>query len=168
LDLIADIDGLPAEDALDARGRHLFDYWAAKRGTRKMPARADIEPGDIPGHLPDIGLVDVLREEPYFRYRLLGTRQVAVRGFDPTGRPVVEGYLGQDLPGMREQVLSNYRRVTAGGRPLFRDTSIHGQDNRGDMLWGGRYIARYTLFLPLAADGEHTDMVLFFTNFENC
>ena len=77
VDLMADIDGLPANDALDSRGRHVFDYWVAKRGARKMPARADLEPGDIPGHLPDIGLVDVLPDEPYFRYRLLGTRQVA-------------------------------------------------------------------------------------------
>ncbi len=165
---MADIEGLPGNDALDPRGWRLFEYWSAKRGTRRMPARADIEPAEIPGHLPDIGLVDVLREEPFFRYRLLGTRQVAARGFDPTGRPVIEGYLGRHLPGMREQVLSNYRNVIDIGRPLFRDTSIRGQDNRGDMLWGGLYVARYTLFLPLAPDGVTADMVLFFTSFETC
>lgn len=165
---MAEIDGLHAPDALDERGRRLFEYWAGKRGPRKMPARADIEPADIPGHLPDLGLVDVVPVEPFFRYRLLGTRQVAARGCDPTGRPVVDGYLGRDIAGMREQVLSNYRRVLDAGRPLFRDTSVHGQDNRGDMLWGGRYVARYTLFLPLAADGTNTDTIMFFTNFENC
>lgn len=168
MDPTVEIDGLTVATALDPRGRELFDYWIAKRGSRRMPGRADIEPGDIPGHLPDIGLVDVLPEEPHFRYRLLGTRQVAVRGCDPTGRPVVEGYLGRDMPGMREQVLSNYRRVATRGRPLFRDTSIQGSGDHSDMLWGGRYVARYTLFLPLAADGENTDIVLFFTNFENC
>lgn len=162
---MAEIDGLPLAEALDARGRGLFDYWIAKRGDRRMPARADIEPGDIPGHLPDIGLVDVLSEAPHLRYRLLGTRQVAVRGFDPTGRPIVEGHLGQGVAGMRDLVLSNYRRVIANGRPLFRDTSILGQESQRDMLWGGRYVARYTLFLPLAADGENVDMVLFFTDF---
>jgi hypothetical protein len=168
LDPIAEIDGLPAPDALDARGRRLFEYWAEKRGSRKMPARADIEPTDIPTHLPDIGLVDVLPEGPHFRYRLLGTRQVAARGCDPTGRPVVDGFLGRDISGMREQVLSNYRRVCAHGRPLFRDTSIAGQDNRGDMLWGGRFVARYTLFLPLGADGTTPDIILFFTDFRPC
>lgn len=162
----AEIAGLPAATALDARGRRLFEYWREKRGARKMPARADIEPADIPELLPDITLVDVLGEAPHFRYRLVGTRQVAARGLDPTGRPVGEGHLGRDIPGMREQVLDNYRRVSDGGRPLFRDTSIAGHDNRGDILLGGRLIARFSLFLPLSSDGTNVDMVLVYSRFE--
>lgn len=162
----AEIAGLPSAAALDARGNRLFEYWREKRGPRKMPARADLAPGDIPEILSDLALVDVLTQAPHLRYRLVGTRQVAARGFDPTGKPVAEGHLGRDIPGMREQVLDNYRRVVATGRPLFRDTSIAGHDNRGDILLGGRLIARFTLFLPLGADGETADMVLTYTRFE--
>lgn len=165
-DATREIADLPSAVALDARGRRLFEYWREKRGARKMPCRADLAPGDIPDLLPDVALVDVLGEAPYLRYRLVGTRQVAARGLDPTGKPVAEGYLGRDLPGMREQVLSNYRRVIESGKPLFRDTSIAGHDNRGDILLGGRLIARFSLFLPLSTDGESVDMVLVFSRFE--
>jgi hypothetical protein len=163
---IEEIAGLPHAGALDARGAHLFDYWRGKRGARKMPARADLEPADFPDLLPDIALVDVMTEAPFLRYRLAGTRQVAARGFDPTGKPVVECHLGRDIPGMREQVLANYRRVIDGRAPLFRDTSIAGHDNRGDNLLGGRLIARFSLFLPLSSGGETVDMVLVYSRFE--
>jgi hypothetical protein len=165
-DATLEIADLPTAAALDARGRRLFEYWREKRGARKMPARGDLEPSDIPDLLPDIALVDVLTEAPGLRYRLVGTRQVAARGLDPTGKPVTEGHLGRHIPGMREQVLSNYRRVIDTGRPLFRDTSIAGHDNRGDILLGGRLIARFSLFLPLATDGENVDMVLIYSRLE--
>lgn len=161
-----EIAGLPAETSLDERGRRLFDYWREKRGARKMPARGDLAPSDFPDLLPDIALVDVLDQEPHLRYRLVGTRQVAARGFDPTGRPVIEGHLGRHIPGMREQVLSNYRRVIESGKPLFRDTSIAGHDNRGDILLGGRLVARFSLFLPLSASGDAIDMILVYSGLE--
>lgn len=161
-----EIAGLPNDGALDARGRRLFEYWREKRGTRKMPARVDLAPADIPDLLPDIALVDVLGEAPFLRYRLVGTRQVAARGCDPTGKPVTEGHLGRDIPGMREQVLANYRRVIDSRAPLFRDTSIAGHDNRGDILLGGRLIAHFSLFLPLSSDGAAVDMVLIYSRLE--
>jgi hypothetical protein len=166
IDATMEIAGLPNEAALDARGRRLFEYWRAKRGARKMPCRGDLSPDDIPDLLPDIGLVDVLAEPPHLRYRLVGTRQVAARGYDPTGQPVAEFHLGRDIPGMREQVLSNYRRVIDSGKPLFRDTSIAGHDNRGDILLGGRLIARFSLFLPLSTDGASVDMILVYSRLE--
>jgi hypothetical protein len=166
VDAIEEIAGLPNETALDARGRRLFEYWREKRGARKMPARSDLAPADIPDLLPDVTLVDVLPAAPFLRYRLVGTRQVAARGLDPTGKPVIDGYLGRDIPGMREQVLSNYRRVIDSGKPLFRDTSVAGHDNRGDILLGGRLIARFSLFLPLAVDGTNVDMILVYSRFE--
>lgn len=166
IDATTEIAGLPNETALDARGRRLFEYWREKQGARKMPARSDLAPADIPDLLPDVTLVDVLPAAPFLRYRLVGTRQVAARGFDPTGKAITEGYLGRDVPGMREQVLSNYRRVIDSGKPLFRDTSIAGHDNCGDILLGGRLIARFSLFLPLSTDGETIDMILVYSRFE--
>ena len=161
----ADIDGLIDPAGLETGGARLYDYWREKRGPRKMPCRADLEPGDLRDLLPDIALVDVLTAPPHFRYRLAGTRHVAARGGDPTGTAVADSYLGRDVPGMRERVLGNYRAVVETGRPQFRDLRVVGHDNRGTILMGGRLVARFSLFLPLAADGETVDMILTYTRF---
>ena len=44
----------------DARLRALYEYWMEKRGDRAMPARADIDPTEIPDLLPIVGLADVI------------------------------------------------------------------------------------------------------------
>lgn len=49
------------------------DYWNSKRGARSMPARADLDPCDIPGLLPNLLLIDVAHNPLDFRYRLVGT-----------------------------------------------------------------------------------------------
>jgi hypothetical protein len=51
-----------------------------------MPSRADIDPTEIVPFLPGIMLVDVVADERRFVYRLVGTREVAMRGRDPTGK----------------------------------------------------------------------------------
>ena len=50
-----------------------FAYWDAKRAGHLLPSRADIEPTEIPGLLPNIFLVDVLYGPPRFHLRLMGT-----------------------------------------------------------------------------------------------
>ena len=49
------------------------NYWDAKRGPRPMPARADLDPCDIPELLPNLLLIDVAHDPLDFRYRLVGT-----------------------------------------------------------------------------------------------
>lgn len=48
-------------------------YWHEKRGMRAMPARADLDPCDIPALLPHLLLLDVAQDPLDFRYRLIGT-----------------------------------------------------------------------------------------------
>jgi len=72
----------------------MYDYWLAKRGSRTMPARADLEPAEIKKLLPMMVLVDVTADARRFVYRLVGTQEAAERGSDPTGKTVAEAFFG--------------------------------------------------------------------------
>jgi hypothetical protein len=59
--------------------RVLFDYWNDRRGSRPMPERGEIEPGDIRHVLAD---TFILAFEPHARhaFRIAGTRVCAIFG----------------------------------------------------------------------------------------
>ena len=76
------------------RVRAIYRYWDGKRNGRLMPSRADLDPVDIPKLLPDICLVDVVPDARRYVYRLIGTNECAMRGRDPTGQAVKDGYFG--------------------------------------------------------------------------
>src|SRR5260221_12531678 len=70
----------------EARVLEFHRYWLARRGERRFPARADIEPTDIP-HLPvGIMLLEVHYEPLDFEYRLIGD-DIARRIGSPKGKP---------------------------------------------------------------------------------
>ncbi len=133
------------------RVRAIYRYWDSKRNGRLMPRRADLDPLDIPRFLPDICLVDVVPDARKYVYRLIGTNEAAMRGRDPTGLPVGEGYFGTS----KESVFLNYDAVTRTRAPrLDRDPSVTS-DNR--------FIQHESIFLPLSEDGESVTMILVFT-----
>ena len=133
------------------RVRAIYRYWDGKRRGRRMPARADLDPVDIPRFLPDISLVDVVPDARKYVYRLIGTNEAAMRGRDPTGKPVGEAYFGTS----KQSVFLNYDAVTETRAPrLDRDPSITA-DNR--------FIQHESIFLPLSDDGENVSMILVFT-----
>src|SRR5262245_34711660 len=76
------------------RVRAVYRYWEGTRNGRLMPSRADLDPLEIPRYLPDICLVDVVADARKYVYRLIGTNEAAMRGRDPTGLPVGQGYFG--------------------------------------------------------------------------
>ena len=132
----------------DARLRALFGYWAEKRGERAMPARADLDPLEIPTLLPIVGLVDVLDGGARFRYRLVGTEIVDVAGHDPTGR-----FLDEVLPdsGYADYLIGLFREVTRERRPLYGESDFRGP---------GRIERRVRrLLMPLSRDGQSVDMI---------
>jgi hypothetical protein len=88
----------------------LKQYWDAKRGARRMPARADIDPADLRMHLGWLELVDVLPDCSDFRFRLLGTRINEAFGRDVTGKLVTELYAEKD-PDYCAVFLSHFRTV---------------------------------------------------------
>jgi hypothetical protein len=133
------------------RVRAIYRYWDSKRNGRLMPRRADLDPLDIPRFLPDICLVDVVPDARRYVYRLIGTNEAAMRGRDPTGLPVGEGFFGTS----KDSVFLNYDGVTRTRAPrLDRDPSITSDH---------RFIQHESIFLPLSEDGERVTMILVFT-----
>lgn len=149
-----DADNAPLLDKLPESIGQLFKYWRAKRGERAMPARADIDPAEIKAFLPLSILVDVTYDdagEPDFTYRLVGTREVEIRGSDPTGRRVAEAFHGPSL----ENVVGCYRQVVDNRIPFLDDEYFVRE--------GDNFADEANLFLPLSNDGARVNMVMVFT-----
>jgi len=130
----------------------MYDYWLAKRGSRTMPARADLEPAEIKKLLPMMVLVDVTADARRFVYRLVGTQEAAERGSDPTGKTVAEAFFGGSL----EETLSCYEYVVRQRAPFcYRDpyAAPDGHIQNDDIV-----------YLPLSDDGASVNMVLVFTH----
>ena len=140
----------------DPKVRHLFDYWQARCGKQTMPRRHDIDPTDIPQHLPHLLLVDVKEAPLAFIYRLVGTQEVDTRGQDPTGQPVETHFFGPS----REEVLACYRYVYERRSFLFDRSSYLSTD--------GRPSQEETLFLPLSEDGARVTQVMVYALPRRC
>ncbi|MCR9222143.1 MAG: PAS domain-containing protein [Alphaproteobacteria bacterium] len=131
------LTGAEIDQALDGPGADLLAYWRAHASATGLATKADMDPSDFPKALPGVQIVECVPPPDRFRYRLVGTREVAVRGFDPTGRPVAEGYFGSS----EKVVLSNYQTVVDRAEPIcIRD--IFRKVN-------GVPVADVSLFLPL-------------------
>jgi len=131
--------------------QRIYGYWSAKRGDRPMPRRADLDPTEIPPRLlPGITLVDVVPDPRRYVYRLVGTMEVEVRGFDPTGRSVEEAYFGENA----EDATACYDRVVETRTPVL-DPKPFLERRRG-------YSGAESLFLPLSQDGAAVNMILVF------
>jgi len=134
----------------------LYQYWRAKCGDRCMPRRADLDPSEIPPRLlPCMSLVDVVDDARRYVYRLVGTADVQVRGHDPTGKSVIEGFFGPDV----DDALSCYNKVVATRAPLL--------DPEPFIATNGRYATEETIFLPLSDDGIKVNKILVFFAFKD-
>lgn len=128
--------------------RTLHGYWSAKRGARQMPARADIDPLEVPRLLPHLMLVAVAGEPPRFRFRLVGTEIVARYGAELTGRELDDIDLGTELGSVRSQ----YEETVRDASPTY---CRHAIDTKS-----GKYLRYERLLLPLSGDGARVDMLL--------
>jgi hypothetical protein len=127
--------------------RQLYTYWWGKCRDGRLPSRADIDPTEIPRLLPYLTIVEVVPDERRYVYRLVGTKEVEIRGQDPTGKSVAEAYYGPSV----QEAFASYDR-TIDGRPHYDDSPFVGPD--------GRYNDDEMLFLPLSDDGEKVTRVL--------
>jgi hypothetical protein len=141
-------------EALKGYGANLqriYAYWLGKCGNRPMPRRADLDPTEIPPHLlPGITLVDVVPDRRRYLYRLVGTKEAEVRGYDPTGKSVAEAFFGENL----EDATRCYDRVVETRAPVL-DPVPFLERRRG-------YRGAESLFLPLSNDGVAVNMILVF------
>ena len=130
----------------------MYRYWLEKCGNRPMPTRADIDPVEMPKRLlRGICLVDVVADERRYVYRLVGTGDVEVRGNDPTGKSVLEGFFGPSA----EDALSCYDKVVEKRAPFLDPAPFTAPS--------GKWINEETLFLPLSEDGVTVNKILVFS-----
>src|ERR1051325_7524125 len=102
----------------DPRLQEALDYWHGKLSGRAMPARADLDPAEIPRLLPHVMLVEVLGPGRY-RYRLIGTENAQAHGMNATGRLLDEVLPGNEYKG---HVLGLYDACVAERRPLYSES----------------------------------------------
>jgi len=128
--------------------QRLLDYWNDKRAGRKAPARADIDPADIPALLPWIGLGEIVEDPPRVRARLLGSEVESLYGVTFHGQ-----YLDQeDMNDHRVEILKEYATAIRTMEPVVGQWEFTKHD--------GRHIAYERIILPLSSDGETVDMLL--------
>jgi hypothetical protein len=133
-----------------AQIQHMYRYWRGKARDGRLPRRVDIDPADIPRFLSHLMIVEVVDDERRYVYRLVGTKEVEMRGRDPTGMSVIEGFLGPSL----EDVLSMYDGTVRERTPQY--------DDKPYISTNGRWISDETLFLPLSDDGVRINRILVF------
>lgn len=137
----------PAQQISDSRLQRLYQYWIARKGDRRFPARRDIDPIDFAYALGSIMLVDALRDPLRFRVRLHGSDLVRRDGYDLTGK------LLDDLPrtDFNLLVIERCRTLVAAGEPILvhLDRILDGRHRRYEALW-----------LPLSDDGLIVTMLL--------
>lgn len=130
----------------------LYQYWSERRGGRWAPARADIDPIDIPQLLPHIALTEVVLppdcEEPRFRFRLAGTQIEDRFGCTLTNRFLDELKEGEYL----SYVQSLYRQLIAEMVPVYSESSFETVDS--NTLFAKR------LMLPLSDNQQSVNLVL--------
>ncbi len=104
------------EDVPSTRARRMHRYWLDKKGERAMPARSDIEPGEIKDLLPHV-ILSRLEYEPFrVLYKLIGTRAAENAGMDYSGHYLDEldfvSEYGTDWPAV-------YRAIAADKAPIY-------------------------------------------------
>ena len=130
-----------------------YRYWRSKCVGDRLPRRSAIDPVEIPRFLPQITIVEVVPDERRYVYRLVGTKEVQIRGRDPTGKSVLDGFFGPSL----DDALGCYNTVVATRLPHYDDAPYVTPD--------GRFSVDETLFLPLSEDGENVSRILVFGTF---
>jgi hypothetical protein len=127
--------------------KQIYVYWLSKKGRRRAPSRADIDPAEIASLMPYVGLVDVERAPLRFRYRLLGTEVVRGLGIELTGRFLDE----VPLDDHQRAIAREYTRVAERAEPVCTIWEYTRAD--------GRHVHYERLGLPLMTDGRTVDML---------
>jgi hypothetical protein len=136
-----------AADAPISHHLSLYHYWLSKRGSRLMPARGDLSPGDIPALLPFLLIVG--KADGQLHYRLIGTAVVQAVGYDATGT-TVGSYLVSPEDAVETRAI--FERVFTAARPVF---------STGEFIFkSGAHLNMSLLTLPLSDDGAAVNMTV--------
>jgi hypothetical protein len=125
----------------------LYRYWLAKRGDRAMPARSDIDPGEICALLPYLTILD--KVDGHFRYRLQGSKAAQELGRDLTGGIVGSYVSTQEAAAAMRAVCE---RIFTRAHPVFAEGEFQGKSGSTQNI--------SVLFLPLSEDGVTANMAV--------
>jgi hypothetical protein len=128
--------------------RELFDYWLSSAGARRMPARSDLDPLEIPQLLPSIGLIEIRDGLDDATFRVAGTRLRDIYGEEITGKRAGEVFSGEAADYWRRIHL----RVLESGVPLHGVMRGPAKDRD--------HVVLFWLRLPLSETGAEIDRIL--------
>lgn len=147
-------DLIDPEDALDtlrqAELMALYRFWHQKTSALgRLPGRADFSPLELKKLLPHIALVDVTENSKglAFKFRLCGTQIAEGCGTDLTGYSWNDAQVPDAVIGRTHDLVT--RKVPYHARNI-------------QAVWAPKSFQHYSvLALPLAADGDKVDMILY-------
>jgi len=147
---------IPRHLPVELRGRVVaegFKFWSGKCRPDRLPSRADFTPAELGNLLPQVVLLDVLREPWDFRFRLIGTGVVLHLSADWTGMRMTE------IPHMcpPSKIFSNCQEAALTGEPVHSQTPYVGPHRE--------FLRADDVILPLAKDGKTPDMLLVFVEY---
>lgn len=125
----------------------VLGYWQTKRRGRPAPEKDDIDPIDLPRLLPDIALLDAAPPGGAFRYRLAGSRAIAMIGREPRGLTQLDLHDHPSDPAVLRVIARAEREFDWVARTLvggFRTTAL-AMPEREHVEWA-------RLVLPLSAE----------------
>ncbi len=138
--------------AWDAKNRALYEYWLSIHpDSDTLPGRQHLDPIDIPSLLPNVWLVDVVKDPVRFRFRLFGTAHYGAMDRDCTGMWIDEAFPSF----LGSEVYSDYINLIENGVPSYRKgpASFHIPN----------YKTIERIMLPLAENGTDVNMILALT-----
>jgi hypothetical protein len=142
-------------DVCPDRIAEIFHYWDSLRRGRAMPRRLDFRPEDVPRHLSGLLLIDVEGIDAdgigIYRYRVVGTEEVRLRGFDPTGRLIQDGYFWSSL----EEALDCYETIRKSRSFLYEFAEFVTET--------GRWRSEYAVILPFSEDDATVSHILVYS-----
>ena len=121
-------------------------YWQGKQRNGRLPARADIDPLEIPRLLPYVLLSEISYDPFQVRYRLMGTEAVAMNNLDLTGKTL---NFDIECPDWQRYWAEAYFVAATQARPIFGIDSYEYR-NRA-------YLRFEWCLLPLSTDGKQVD-----------
>jgi hypothetical protein len=132
--------------------RPLYLYWVAACGEKQMPARADIDPVEMPIQLlSNLVLVDVVSGPLRFRYRVMGTDVARMLGEDWTAR-----FLDQ-IPDVHESIRQQYQATVEISKPTVK---MNEYDRYDPSLMQHKLLRYERLLMPLSENGINVTMLL--------
>jgi hypothetical protein len=132
----------------DSRIKEFFRLWNDRKQGDNLPRRVDFEPEEMITLLPFIFMVDIEDQTGEYKYRLVGSNEVLLRGTDPTGKLVKEYCAAHRA----EDALKNYDYVFQQKSHLFEISDL-GKSH-------SIRIKDQSLLLPTSSNGRHVDIVI--------